>query len=723
LTFNRRNPPKTHEDKLIPKERAFKHGNDYLTREEYEHVRYVEHVVRKKKLLRKRTSYNKYAVSIFTPIRTFFVYVFNMSKVTRKFMSRVPHSIWKMHAAQKDTKFNLAMLNKGEQAHYLEESDDDLYARLIVHPSAPYKVAWDTCTMLFIIYSVISVPYFVCLSIVLPPGMITFHLLVDGLFFIDVLISFRTAFVERSTGIVNTVPSTMACHYFKGWFWVDFISCIPVDQLVAFYEGVAEGSGFRTLKLLRVVRLVRLVKLARITKLSRFIRFLEDVIEIPPALLKIIKLFVQVTFIGHVLACMWYFIGTQHDIGVREEESWWSDMNLPLPQTVSVDPTAAAEVYVASLYWTLASMTTVGYGDIVAKTDMERLWAIVTMLVGATVFGYIVGSMSTLVEQLDTVKARYKEKMAHVNNYLRERQLPLDLQKTIKTYYEQFLYRRSAFDESALLDNLSENLKREIIMFLNADIVPKIPIFQGIKDELFISNIMSIMAPKSFAGGDVIIKKDTFGQEMYFIVKGCVEVTARTGSGGHNMDTYLILREGSSFGELSLMLNSKRSANIIALNRCNTFVLNRTDLDEILLFYPQLKTVLQKHVVAMVASLTKRGQRLNETMTNQELIDHMYDRDVLMSDDGGDLMSSASLAISTSNVESGRGGSASKKTRRRSTSAIMKTTSPIAKFIYERRASIKLDPGKDKEVLKKLELGREASETDGSSAGGDSYDK
>ena len=146
-------------------------------------------------------------------------------------------------------------------------------------------------------------------------------------------------------------------------------------------------------------------------------------------------------------------------------------------------------------------------------------------------------------------------------------------------------------------------------------------------------------------------------------------------------------------------------------------------MDEILLFYPQLKTVLQKHVVAMVASLTKRGQRLNETMTNQELIDHMYDRDVLMSDDGGDLMSSASLAISTSNVESGRGGSASKKTRRRSTSAIMKTTSPIAKFIYERRASIKLDPGKDKEVLKKLELGREASETDGSSAGGDSYDK
>ena len=98
-------------------------------------------------------------------------------------------------------------------------------------------------------------------------------------FVVDLGLGFVTGY-RRGAEVVMDLR-LIALNYLRGWFWVDFISCIPVDQLVAFYEGVAEGSGFRTLKLLRVVRLVRLVKLARITKLSRFIRFLEDVIEIP----------------------------------------------------------------------------------------------------------------------------------------------------------------------------------------------------------------------------------------------------------------------------------------------------------------------------------------------------------------------------------------------------------------------------------------------------------
>ena len=666
-------------DELIPREDLFRQTAHYMTQEETHQILYAEE---SSPVLKRKTSYR--AEKLLNPLKQLYALIFQNAREDRKFMCRVTRSVWTKHESIRESfKDDIADTHI---SHYLEQADTDLYHRWMCHPSCSYKLAWDSFTTLLILYSVITVPFFVCFDIALSTEMASFHLVIDFIFFVDVIVSFRTAYLEPTTGIVDTIPSHMAMKYLKGWFWPDFVSCIPVDQVVEAYEGLRGASKFRTLKLIRTVRLVRLLKLARLSKLSRFIRFLEEVVEVPSALLKMIKLFVQVTFIGHLLACMWYFIGTQGEISVRDGSSWWAGTDLPSPEEVSSLSSAAAEMYVASMYWTLSSMTTVGYGDISATTDGERCWSIVTMLLGATVFGYIVGSMSTLVEQLDTVKARYAEKVELVKNYIRERRLPEELSKSIIMYYEQYLYRKSAFDESALLKNLSESLKREIVMFENADIVDKIPIFQGIRDDLFISNIMSIMVPVSFAGGDIVVKKGTYGQEMYFIVKGCVEVTARTDNSGKDLKTYVIIREGGSFGELSLLLNCKRSATVAALNECNMFVLHRQKLDEIMLFYPQLQSVLQNHVVSMVQGLTKRGQRLHDSVSNEELIEHMFDEhegDWNLDQVPGEI-----------GEPTDAGGSVKSVRKRRASRSVNHTTpSPTTRFLRRKNSAKRSDDG------------------------------
>ena len=50
--------------------------------------------------------------------------------------------------------------------------------------------------------------------------------------------------------------------------------------------------------------------------------------------------------------------------------------------------------YFTSVYWALMTISTVGYGDIVAETDIEKLWAVSSMLFGALVFAAITGSLA-----------------------------------------------------------------------------------------------------------------------------------------------------------------------------------------------------------------------------------------------------------------------------------------------------------------------------------------
>jgi hypothetical protein len=70
--------------------------------------------------------------------------------------------------------------------------------------------------------------------------------------------------------------------------------------------------------------------------------------------------------------------------------------------------------YVISLYWAVTTMSTVGYGDVVAINQLEMFVSMLSMLIGASVFAYFMGAMSTLLTALNTVNARMAMKRCAV---------------------------------------------------------------------------------------------------------------------------------------------------------------------------------------------------------------------------------------------------------------------------------------------------------------------
>ena len=56
-------------------------------------------------------------------------------------------------------------------------------------------------------------------------------LMVDVMFIIDILINFRTTYVNKNDEVVSN-PGKIAVHYFKGWFLIDAVAAIPFDLLL-----------------------------------------------------------------------------------------------------------------------------------------------------------------------------------------------------------------------------------------------------------------------------------------------------------------------------------------------------------------------------------------------------------------------------------------------------------------------------------------------------------
>jgi cyclic nucleotide gated channel alpha 2 len=92
--------------------------------------------------------------------------------------------------------------------------------------------------------------------------------------------------------------------------------------------------------------------------------------------------------------------------------------------------------YLYCLYWSLTTMSTVGYGDIIPANDRERTFATFSLVVGALSFAFINGNVVGLLSTLDNQTALVEGKMEAVKEYVQWRSLPKELVIRIRRYYE-----------------------------------------------------------------------------------------------------------------------------------------------------------------------------------------------------------------------------------------------------------------------------------------------
>lgn len=81
-------------------------------------------------------------------------------------------------------------------------------------------------------------------------------------------------------------------------------------------------------------------------------------------------------------------------------------------------------MYISSLYFSYATLTTVGFGDINATTTYERGVALIALSIGSAIFAGIVGTMSTLVDTMDELEEMKLNKLKHIQQFIKSHHFP-----------------------------------------------------------------------------------------------------------------------------------------------------------------------------------------------------------------------------------------------------------------------------------------------------------
>lgn len=355
--------------------------------------------------------------------------------------------------------------------------------------------------------------------------------IVDLFFAIDIFLTFFVAYIHRRSQLLVREPKKIALRYIKTWFLMDVASTIPFEAIGYLITGNKKAAlSYSLLGILRFWRLRRVKKL--FTRLEKDIRFNYFWI-------RCIRLLFVTLLLVHCAGCLYYLLADRYP---HKGETWLGSVNPNFTET------SLWIRYISAMYWSITTMTTVGYGDLHAVNTVEMIFIIFYMLFNLGLTAYLIGNMTNLVVEGTRRTMEFRNSIEAASNFVRRNRLPPRLKKQILAYM-CLRFKAESLNQHQLIEQLPKSICKSICQHLFLHTVEKVYLFKDVSKEIIVLLVAKMKAEYIPPREDVIMQNEA-PDDVYIIVSGEVEII------DYEMEKEIAvgtLQTGDMFGEVGAL--------------------------------------------------------------------------------------------------------------------------------------------------------------------------
>ncbi|KAL0384583.1 UNVERIFIED_CONTAM: Potassium channel AKT2/3 [Sesamum radiatum] len=377
--------------------------------------------------------------------------------------------------------------------------------RIISPMDSTYR-CWETVMVVLVAYSAWVCPYEIAFLDSNPTTpLYTADIIVDLFFAVDIVLTFFLAYIDSTTQLLVHDSSKIAKRYLSTWFLMDVASTIPFELIAFLISGKHQaGVSYSVLGMLRFWRLRRVKTFfTRIEKDIRFSYFWVRCARL---------LFVTLLQV-HCAACLAYLLAVRYP----NEGNTWIGSAIP-----NFKETSLLIRYISALYWSITTMTTVGYGDIHAVNALEMGFIILYMLFNLGLTAYIIGNMTNLVVEGTRRTMEFRNSIEAASSFVSRNRLPPRLKEQILAYM-CLRFKAESLNQQQLIEQLPKTICKSIQQHLFLPTVEKVYLFKGVSREILMLLVADMKAEYIPPREDVIIQNEA-PDDIYIIVSGEVEM-------------------------------------------------------------------------------------------------------------------------------------------------------------------------------------------------------
>lgn len=471
--------------------------------------------------------------------------------------------------------------------------DLDALTAFMMNPLSSTRIAWDAILLVVTISNAFRIPYYIAFqpyqycsdaqeenmkwldfastnAMCYSQNAKAFDFFVHAVFLVDILINTRTGFVNAQAQIVMNGKEALV-HYLKGWFVLDLVSMVPVDMILA---SQIDG-GHIEVKLVQMIKLLKVGNMTRVLdKAARANTF------------RVVRVIIALVLLGHVIGCCYFYL-SRYQIDYYAQNGCNRSTGCPWTVQEGITDANLYTQYASAMYWGMTMLTSVEFGYVEPKTNMEKFFAASCQLVGAICTALIFGEVAALIQNAEGGNRKYRSLIAATNYFLRFHNIPKALRRRVKNTIEYGYTVQSGVDRESVLVALPPHLRAEVLAHVYKNVTSKCMLFKKCNKN-FLKEMSLRFSSMFFLPGEIIYEYGDAGRDVYFVSRGKVKVIS--GQGG----TMGMLTQGDHFGEIGYFDGTRRSATVKAMGHTELYIIAGDDLDEILTRFPEYAKIMKE---------------------------------------------------------------------------------------------------------------------------------
>ncbi|KAJ1415892.1 RmlC-like jelly roll fold [Sesbania bispinosa] len=422
--------------------------------------------------------------------------------------------------------------------------------RCIISPYNPRYRMWDKFLLLLVFYTAWVSPFeFGFLNEPVDPISVADNF-VNFFFALDIFLTFFVAYHDKTTHLLVDEPKLIAKRYIKTWLIVDVIATFPSEVAHKVLPGPLKTYGY--FSMLRLWRLRRVSAMfARLEKDRNYNYFL----------VRCLKLICVTLFTVHFAACFFFFLTVNHDA----KSTWLGLISDATEKSLTGN-------YITSVYWSIMTLSTVGYGDLHPVNTKEMIFDIIFMLFNLGLTSYLIGNMTNLVVHGTSRTRRYRDTVQAAAGFASRNQLPIRLQEQMFSHlFMKYRTDLEGLQQQEIIDSLPKAIRSSVSHYLFYSFVDKLYLFHGVSHDLLFQLVTEMKAEYFPTKEDVILENEA-PTDFYIFVTGSAELIIRKNGIEHVVGE---AKAGDVVGEIGVLcyrpqlftVRTKRLSQLLRLNR------------------------------------------------------------------------------------------------------------------------------------------------------------